>query len=73
MNTAAVDGVAATRAALRANRAALIDAFRAHPQRVSPLLRGLCRATDATLRTLWHDCGMPPDCALLAVGGYGRG
>ena len=75
MNTAAarVDAVATVRGAWRAARSELIESFRAHPQRVSPLLRGLCRAADTALRALWADCAMPADGALLAVGGYGRG
>ncbi|MBN8743496.1 MAG: [protein-PII] uridylyltransferase [Thiomonas arsenitoxydans] len=54
-------------------RAALLDHFGQHPQQVTPLLHGLTRLADQTLQTLWTTSGMPPDAALIAVGGYGRG
>ncbi len=54
-------------------RAALLDRFGQHPQQVTPLLHGLTRLADQTLQTLWTTGGMPPDAALIAVGGYGRG
>jgi [protein-PII] uridylyltransferase len=66
-------GVRQVRDALRAARRAQLDAFAAHPSRVSTLLRGLCRGAEEALRALWVDAGMPADCALLAVGGFGRG
>ena len=33
----------------------------------------LCAATDEALRTLWTQADFPPDCTLVAVGGFGRG
>jgi [protein-PII] uridylyltransferase len=40
---------------------------------IHSLLRQLARHTDRMLRTLWRDAGLPPDFALVAVGGFGRG
>jgi len=40
---------------------------------VRALLRRLARHVDATLKLLWRDADFPRGCALLAVGGYGRG
>ena len=68
----AVPDVAAIRGAWRAARSALLADFSAHPQRVRPLLQGLSKAADGALRALWRHTGMPGDCALLAVGGFGR-
>nr|MBW4049615.1 [protein-PII] uridylyltransferase [Pseudomonadota bacterium] len=68
----AVPDVAGIRAAWRTARSALLADFTAHPQRVRPLLQGLSKAADAALRALWLHAGMPADCALLAVGGFGR-
>ncbi len=68
--------VAALRAQFRAGKAALLEHFRhTRPtaQAASDLTRGLTRLVDSTLAALWIDCGMPPDAALVAVGGYGRG
>jgi [protein-PII] uridylyltransferase len=31
------------------------------------------RLTDGILLAIWRDAGLQPDCALVAVGGYGRG
>ncbi len=36
-------------------------------------LRKLAQLTDAELRRLWADAGLSDDCAMVAVGGYGRG
>jgi [protein-PII] uridylyltransferase len=63
--------VPALRARLRARRAELIDAFRARGD-VRALMHGLVRETDRVLRALWLDAGLPPECALAGVGGYGR-
>lgn len=37
------------------------------------ILRQRCEATDALLIHLWHRFKLPPEWALVAVGGYGRG
>ena len=68
--------VAALRAQFRGGKAALLEHFRnTRPtaQAAGDLTRGLTRLVDGTLAALWADCGMPPDAALVAVGGYGRG
>jgi len=68
---ASVD-VPAMRTVLRARRAELIDAFRERGD-VRRLLRGIVRLTDGVLLELWRDAGLQSNCALVAVGGYGRG
>jgi [protein-PII] uridylyltransferase len=68
--------VAVLRARFRDGKAALLDRFRAArptAQAATDLTRSLARHVDATLATLWAECGMPPSAALVAVGGYGRG
>jgi [protein-PII] uridylyltransferase len=57
---------------LDAGRSALETAYRAHrqPQR---LLAAQARLTDGVLRGLWTEIDPPSRCALMAVGGYGRG
>jgi [protein-PII] uridylyltransferase len=60
------------RTALRARRAELIDAFRERSN-VRRLMHGIVRLTDGVLLELWFDAGLQSDCALVAVGGYGRG
>jgi [protein-PII] uridylyltransferase len=64
--------VAALRTALRARRTEAIDAFKARGD-VRRLLRAIVRETDRVLLELWRDAGLAPECALVAVGGYGRG
>ena len=54
-------------------RAVLLDHFAQHPRQVAPLLHGLTRLADQTLQNLWAALHMPPEAALMAVGGYGRG
>jgi [protein-PII] uridylyltransferase len=39
---------------------------------IHKLLQALARNADDTLRLLWAHAGMPPEFALMAVGGYGR-
>lgn len=68
--------VQAVRAALQQQRAALFDALReeADARRVPQQLRRLAQAADEALRALMQLAGLDAaGCALLAVGGYGRG
>ena len=60
------------RAALKAGRDALREAFLARPD-TPKLLREHARLVDRTVREAWRACEMPPRTALVAVGGYGRG
>ncbi len=39
---------------------------------IRSLLHKLARHTDTTLRQLWRRAGFPAECALVAVGGFGR-
>jgi len=60
----------------RDGKLALLEHFRlARPTApaATRLVRGLTRHVDRTLIELWERARMPPDTALLAVGGYGRG
>ncbi|NDY92221.1 [protein-PII] uridylyltransferase [Ideonella livida] len=60
----------------RQGKQALLERFsEARPTAPSAarLMRELARHVDSTLAQLWHQCGMPADGALVAVGGYGRG
>ncbi len=61
-----------SRASIRAERAVIVEAFRARPN-VRRLLRELTALTDRSLKALWRRNEMPPGCCLVAVGGYGRG
>jgi [protein-PII] uridylyltransferase len=63
---------ASMRAALKAGRDALREAFLARPD-TPKLLREHARLVDRTVREAWRACEMPPRTALVAVGGYGRG
>jgi len=67
-------GAAATRwkRELAVGREAIRAAFVADhaPHR---LLAAQAQLVDRVLRGLWADIGAPPGCALIAVGGYGRG
>jgi [protein-PII] uridylyltransferase len=38
-----------------------------------PLLKGRAALVDALVTELWQACELPPELALVAVGGYGRG
>ena len=53
-------------------RAEIIQSFRTH-LRPDALLQGLRKITDHTLRELIRLYPLPPQAALAAVGGYGRG
>ncbi|ATG20014.1 [protein-PII] uridylyltransferase [Ralstonia pickettii] len=72
MHTAAVPAETSPRDALKAERAHLFAQFDQHAN-VQQLVTRLARAVDRTLVLLWQQAGMPADCALIAVGGYGRG
>ncbi|MBC7861030.1 MAG: [protein-PII] uridylyltransferase [Burkholderiaceae bacterium] len=58
--------------ALKAERQVLVAAYQADGK-PDKLLRGLRLSVDAVLCTAWRAAGLPPDTALVGVGGYGRG
>ncbi|HWV04847.1 protein-PII uridylyltransferase [Burkholderiaceae bacterium 26] len=60
------------RDALKAERAHLFAQFDQHAN-VQQLVTKLARAVDRALARLWQEEQMPATCALIAVGGYGRG
>ena len=60
------------RDALKTERAHLFAQFDQHAN-VQQLVTKLARAVDRALVRLWQEEQMPPTCALIAVGGYGRG
>ena len=60
------------RDALKAERAHLFAQFDQHAN-VQQLVTKLARAVDRALVRLWQEEQMPATCALVAVGGYGRG
>ena len=70
-----MDGLSALRERVRANKLnTLTELRRLNTGRgVRAVLRQLTQDTDEALRELWRCCEMPADCALVAVGGYGRG
>ncbi len=63
--------IAYWREELRERRQALRDAFMAKPG-TSRLLLAHARLLDSVIRSIWRECAMPPDLAIVAVGGYGR-
>ena len=68
--------VTALRARFRDGKAALLWHFaesRATTTAATRLLRALARHVDASVTDLWAQAGLPPQAALVAVGGYGRG
>ncbi|NJN39674.1 MAG: bifunctional uridylyltransferase/uridylyl-removing protein, partial [Gammaproteobacteria bacterium] len=64
--------IAASREQLRVARAALRDRYLVRPE-AARFLHGHRRLVDALLRAVWRRAAFPPDFALVAVGGYGRG
>ncbi len=70
------NSIARLRLKYGADKNALLEAFaqaRPSAQAAVSLTRGLARLTDAALTDLWNTSLMPPDSALVAGGGYGRG
>src|SRR5258708_924051 len=65
-------GIAFWRGTLASGRASIRSGFFAHPD-TPKLLREHARLVDRVVRGVWREAGMPPELALLAVGGYGRG
>ncbi len=66
----------ALRAQFRDGKAALLRHFaesRATATAATRLTRALARYVDSCITTLWDECGLPAQAALVAVGGYGRG
>ena len=64
------------RTAYRAQKAHILQRLLAPgftPRGIHKVLRQLSQHTDALLSTLWAQSGLGGHCALLAVGGYGRG
>ena len=65
----------ALRETYRANKTSLLTSMQAEGTSVRgirKLLQALARNADEALRLLWQRAGMPPQFALMAVGGYGR-
>jgi len=67
-----VQRTAEIRHSLRAARLSLQQDYE-HNAQPSRLLRAHTRLVDEHLRMTWQMLAMPPDLALVAVGGYGRG
>ncbi len=64
------------RTAYRAQKALILQRLLAPgftPRGIHKVLRQLSQQTDTLLSTLWTQSGLAGPCALLAVGGYGRG
>ena len=69
--TRSAAALAELRLALSEDQKALAEAYLAHPD-PRTYLRARSDLIDQTLATLWSQAAMPADCALIAVGGYGR-
>ena len=68
--------LAALRAGFKDGKAELLQHFRdsrATATASNQLTRALTRHVDGALHMLWLRCGLPPQAALVAVGGFGRG
>jgi [protein-PII] uridylyltransferase len=66
----------ALRAEYRAQKASLLEQLapaKVTARQVRRVLQRLASLTDEVLRTLWNSAGLGAPCALIAVGGYGRG
>jgi [protein-PII] uridylyltransferase len=66
------DGDASCRQRLAEGREQIRATFNARPN-PGKALAAQCRLVDEILRVIWTDSGQPPELALVAVGGYGRG
>ncbi|WP_332777811.1 [protein-PII] uridylyltransferase [Polaromonas sp.] len=72
----AASGLSQVREHYRSGKTALLASVArsgASTRGIHSLLQKLARHTDSTLQQLWRRAGFPADCALIAVGGYGRG
>jgi [protein-PII] uridylyltransferase len=64
--------IAFWRGTLASGRASIRSGFFAHPD-TPKLLHEHSRLVDRVVRGVWREADMPPELALVAVGGYGRG
>jgi [protein-PII] uridylyltransferase len=74
--TRSMPDLPALREAHRARKSALLASLQAQgssTRGIRALLQGLAREADSTLKGLWQATDFPPEFALLAVGGFGRG
>ena len=70
--TAVMTDPVSVKADYRAAKAELLAKFKS-ASRVDALMQTLSRTTDDALKRAWQACELPASCALVAVGGYGRG